>query len=344
MQKACSVCLVIKILSDFHNQARGHLRHQAVCKACRSNIDERYRSSFAGFFAHLLCTAKSSARDRQKNGRQDAGCFELGYEDLMEMWSKQQGQCYYSHLPMVTQPNSEWQASLERLHQTKGYTLENCVLCCLEFNHFRQWSPAKMRILVQKTPAAVFPHDFSQQLKRAYKRPRGVMSVIDGRRHKRCRVCDTTKDASLFNGLKYVCNSCRVLDQHSRDQTARGHMKCLFRDAKKNTKVRNIKGRAMSFDIDLQYLFELYHQQAGRCAYSDMPMTVGARQNKDWVMSLERINTCVGYVKGNVCLICHEFNTAARYWSRSKVDMVKMSVVTFIEKTQQGHLVATANM
>ncbi len=38
-------------------------------------------------------------------------------------------------------------------------------------------------------------------------------------------------------------------------------------------------------------------------------MTVGERRGKSWVMSLERFNTDLGYIKGNVGLICLELNS-----------------------------------
>lgn len=60
-------------------------------------------------------------------------------------------------------PKSEWQMSIERLNNKQGYTKDNIVLICVEFNSIdtttnrviegtgsAQWSKEKMKILMEK--------------------------------------------------------------------------------------------------------------------------------------------------------------------------------------------------
>lgn len=57
-----------------------------------------------------------------------------------------------------------------------------------------------------------------------------------------------------------------------------------------------------------------------------MRMTVGERRGREWVMSLERLDEKMGYVKGNVALVCLEFNTwglSTSSWTAEKVQIVR---------------------
>lgn len=75
-----------------------------------------------------------------------------------------------------------------------------------------------------------------------------------------------------------------------------------------------------SYDIHLDFLIELFEKQNGKCAYSYIPLRCGTSKNNNWVASLERKNSQIGYTKENVCLICLEFNTADHTDDDSKED------------------------
>jgi len=81
--------------------------------------------------------------------------------------------------------------------------------------------------------------------------------------------------------------------------------------AKTSTKTRektNVEKRDNTFDIDFNFLVELYNNQKGLCAYSGLPLQFKSSEN--WKISIERINVFKGYIKTNICLICYEFNTS----------------------------------
>ncbi|CAE6934569.1 unnamed protein product [Symbiodinium sp. CCMP2456] len=89
------------------------------------------------------------------------------------------------------------------------------------------------------------------------------------------------------------------------------------------------KGRQCN--IDANYLLDLVLEQGGLCAYSGIPMEM-LRPNSHWRISIERIDTSQGYLKGNCCLIAAEFNSAvsckavphsgSAQWSKQKVQEV----------------------
>jgi hypothetical protein len=95
----------------------------------------------------------------------------------------------------------------------------------------------------------------------------------------------------------------------------------------------------LEFDIDFEFLVDLYNQQNGLCAYSNLPLQFGSYKENNWKISLERIDVRRGYTKDNVCLICFEFQAidhSARYlekpesstgWSKEKFKLFKDSVM-----------------
>jgi hypothetical protein len=59
----------------------------------------------------------------------------LTREDLFRQWDKQKGLCVYSNLPMsyvgkVNGQTNKHNVSIDRVDNTRGYTVDNIVLCC----------------------------------------------------------------------------------------------------------------------------------------------------------------------------------------------------------------------
>ena len=83
----------------------------------------------------------------------------------------------------------------------------------------------------------------------------------------------------------------------------------------------NSKKRAAKFnwrcDLDLAYLANLWFEQQGRCALTGMILDYesGSLDNKNpYRTSVDRIDNDLGYVKGNVRLLCHWANNAKSTW------------------------------
>lgn len=68
--------------------------------------------------------------------------------------------------------------------------------------------------------------------------------------------------------------------------------------------------RGFDCDIDVDFLLDLLSKQNFRCAVTglEMTMTTGQGQTPTNV-SVDRINPNLGYVKGNVRLVCSRINT-----------------------------------
>lgn len=98
---------------------------------------------FFGALSIIYQNSKKSAKTRKEHGRTEAAVHDITRDDLVDLWKKQSGFCYYSQIPMQYDKN-EFRVSLERLDINKGYIKDNIVLCCLEFNSKTQWSHQKI--------------------------------------------------------------------------------------------------------------------------------------------------------------------------------------------------------
>lgn len=75
--------------------------------------------------------------------------------------------------------------------------------------------------------------------------------------------------------------------------------------------ISRIKNRAKdsgkSFNLTFDYLLKLYNLQKGRCKLSNITMNVGKLGCPE-NLSIDRINSSVGYIQGNVQLVCVGIN------------------------------------
>jgi hypothetical protein len=98
---------------------------------------------------------------------------------------------------------------------------------------------------------------------------------------------------------------------------ARGRAKWLKRD----------------FNIDAEYIMALYEKQAGLCALSGIEMTheVG-KKHVPSNMSIDRIDSQYGYIKGNVQLVCYQINIMKQKLTVDELSFWCSKVVEIIGK------------
>ena len=67
--------------------------------------------------------------------------------------------------------------------------------------------------------------------------------------------------------------------------------------------------RHLGFNIDIYHLNDLYEKQEGLCAISGAEMTyLAGHGRKQTNISIDRINSSLGYIRGNVQLVCDAIN------------------------------------
>jgi hypothetical protein len=94
--------------------------------------------------------------------------------------------------------------------------------------------------------------------------------------------------------------------------------------------VKRARKNSWQYDIDKEYMLELWEAQEGKCAISGVSLQTSSwsQANKNpYRASLDRIDNSRGYVIGNVRLVTHWINNAKSTWS----DVV---FYEFMENTQ----------
>lgn len=66
--------------------------------------------------------------------------------------------------------------------------------------------------------------------------------------------------------------------------------------------------KELEFEIDLEYLEELWGRQKGRCYYTGIEMKYIAHHKTPLQVSIDRMDSSLGYIKSNTVLCCQAIN------------------------------------
>lgn len=316
--KECSKCKIIKPLTEFGNKISSSTGIRNDCNSCVNSYNVEYRNTFDGFFVNLLNDARKSSRKRKRKGKIEKAVFDINYDFLISLWEKQQGKCFYSSISMECKSNSNWKCSIERLNPDKGYIKTNVALVCHEFNNKCQWNMDKINSVVRvirkidETIEKELEYIKGEINRKSIKKAKRIAEkkIIDGREYYKCVKCEVFKLESDFGRKNRTeCKTC--INEYSKKyrRTPRGKLMGLLGKARTRNKSMNKAGRINDlFNLTFNYLVEILIKQKGLCAYSEIKLNYGSYLEENWTVSLERINPLKGYIKGNVCLVCLEFN------------------------------------
>lgn len=84
-----------------------------------------------------------------------------------------------------------------------------------------------------------------------------------------------------------------------------------FSNALYKAKLRSRK-RSVEFNLDLEYIKELYDSQKGLCFYSGAPLMIIGDENKtidEYKMTIDCIIPSKGYIRGNVVWCIYAVNS-----------------------------------
>lgn len=77
------------------------------------------------------------------------------------------------------------------------------------------------------------------------------------------------------------------------------------------------KGHGWRIEVTQDYLADLYVEQNGQCAISKLPLCL--IRNKIDSLSIDRIDSSIGYVAGNIQLVCKWVNLAKSTYSNAEI-------------------------
>ncbi len=137
----------------------------------------------------------------------------------------------------------------------------------------------------------------------------------DGYRNWRCR-CECggvviVRSASL---ISHNTRSCGCGPAKNRKRMTGVISRTLFGCIQRAAKVRNLL-----FNITPEYLNDIFVRQNGRCALSGLQLDIlGTRRNKhtQYTASLDRIDSSVGYIEGNVQWVHKDINMMKQSFSQ----------------------------
>jgi len=331
--KQCTNCSKIQPIANFTKDKQKKDGLCSHCRTCTKEMRKRYVTTLKGYLGKLINSAKIHSKARLLKGREEAGIFALRIEEVQAQWTKQNGLCFYSKIRMSTIQCSDWQCSIVRLDTNKGYIIDNIVLCCCEFNHSKQWHTDKIIKAIELSQSDfVLPNYEYEQSKRIISKAKPIeRKIIDNALFIKCNKCSIFCHNTEINTNANYCKKCKREYDNLYIEKPRTHFLNLLTRAKHRS--NKSKRETLTFDILYDDIVNLYIQQNGRCAYSNIPMTFGRNLDKEWLCSLERKDPLKGYTKDNICLICYEFNTADRT-SSSKKENISGSCAWSKEKFQ----------
>ena len=129
---------------------------------------------------------------------------------------------------------------------------------------------------------------------------------------KTCSQCKQLKSLTEFfkektnkDGLRNQCKSCRSAYSKNlrsiKNSTIEGRAKEFLRHAKESA-IR----RKQHFELNILDIIDCWNRQTQICAYSGRKMTL--ESGKLNTVSIERIDSKIGYTKDNTILVCNAVN------------------------------------
>eukprot|EP00397_Hematodinium_sp_SG-2012_P042208 GEMP01046637.1.p1 GENE.GEMP01046637.1~~GEMP01046637.1.p1 ORF type:complete len:542 (+),score=15.77 GEMP01046637.1:152-1627(+) len=354
----CIKCGFFKAAESFAVKSSSACGRQSYCRVCAADWTRKDNGfTLRRIMKEMLSGARRKALKRsEKPSRKLAGEFDINVDDLLDKWKKQEGRCAYSEVVMNIERYTPWHLSLERCDNTLGYTRENTVFVCSEFNTMdhsvrvngnvqgsSKWYRHKVLSLPERInysgPLDDFELDKILSTTRVTKeRHCFLLREVAANGDLRCASCNKFKSPDDFYSARSssvrkqsyckVCQRTRIAEYR---RSTLGFFKKLLESAKTAAKGRTDKGRdtAGEFRLEFDDILQMYRQQRGLCFYSDVKMNL--QPHHDWKGSIERIDNAKGYILSNVVLICSEFQTSdssfranipvkgTAQWSKEKV-------------------------
>ena len=102
---------------------------------------------------------------------------------------------------------------------------------------------------------------------------------------------------------------------------------------------KRVKKTKMQFDIDKNYIKQLWWQFDGKCCLTGIPFAdTNERKNarRPYMPSIDRIDSKKGYIKGNVRLVCTAVNMALFTWGLDVFDTIVENRMQIINRPPEN--------
>lgn len=159
--------------------------------------------------------------------------------------------------------------------------------------------------------------------------------VNEPEQRRACSTCKVDKPLSEFvasknqkNGRMSYCKVCNT----ERNKRYRSDPFNLERACKRlyGYIKRRVRVKGFEIDFDPEFIAHLYAVQNGKCAYTGDPLSLQAGLPS--TMSIDRIDSSIGYIKSNVALVTWQVNNAKQDMSMDEFAMICKKVVAHGQK------------
>lgn len=199
---------------------------------------------------------------------------------------------------------------------------KNCLDTSLFFTHkhskdgFGSWCKPclKERRIKKSREAGIEPKrvgidPIKRKISNLNYRKRKAESFVYTITEKLCSHCQETKTVNCYrknitykDGYNNKCKKCEyeICTDSRKAYLVKNWAKILFLHAKKHNKY--------DFDIDEQFVSELYEKQNGKCFWFKVDLKPSNEAKYPWQPSLDRLDRGKGYTRDNVVLACYSAN------------------------------------
>lgn len=163
--------------------------------------------------------------------------------------------------------------------------------------------------------------------------PKEVTKGSDGRWYKNCPSCGSQqsylrKNYAIYSFVnKLECKSCS--NKKEENCNHKGWIKDVLRSSFLNKYKTGALSRGLLFDVEDEYLADLLIKQDFKCALTGWDINAEKVQNN--TASLDRIDSSIGYVKGNVQWVHKMVNMCKQSYSQEEFIEMCISIVENIE-------------
>ena len=144
-----------------------------------------------------------------------------------------------------------------------------------------------------------------------------IQKRADGRWTKPCPECNKVQDylrKSYAEKSLRLGKTCKKCSNRKTENSHRGMYNLIRLSWFDKSKI-SAEVRGLVFDVSLEDIWFLYTAQEGRCALSGMPIG-WAEVGPIHTASIDRIDSSMGYIKGNVQLLHKDVNFMKQQFSQ----------------------------
>lgn len=156
------------------------------------------------------------------------------------------------------------------------------------------------------------------------------------------RVCCSCKKEFPLSSFPKADNKtghryrCAICCRQRANENKTNNVRIYLADVLKTSKQMVAKRKISDYELDIDFLVDLFEKQNGKCAISGLQMThIAGKGCVPTNISIDRISNDLGYTKNNVHLTCRFINQAKMGMTMNEFKDVMYK--TFTNMFQQGN-------